>query len=361
MATRSMTTSSTNWADVERLRLPSEVVLEELEAAYEIAQQRCGTISRRFCIAGRPVLLEFAGAALASKLTLALEHLAASHHEAALVVRIWDGRTTEATPRLPRRPSPGLGLQRLVAGAGSIRRFYSEPSHALYCFDTSRRCAWVWFETDELPAWDIGAPLRPAFAWWAESVGAQLAHGAVVGTSEGAALLAGKGGSGKSTTALSCVRAGLDFAGDDYVIVDDAAPGVAHSLYSSATVSHREIEQRFPELGAHVVRAASAGDKRVLSVYAAARDRVAVRLPIRAVVAQSVSPTGDASLRAASAIEGLAALAPSSLLQLAGSQREGFERLARTVRLSKTYAFRAGRSTERNVELVRLMLAESAA
>src|ERR1041384_4970322 len=125
MVTMSTTTTSTNWADVERLRLPSEVVLDEREAAFELASRRCGTIRRRFCIAGRSVLLEFAGAALVSKLTLALEHLAASPPEAALGVRVWDGRTTEPVPRLPRRPSPGLGLQRLVAGAGSIRRFYS--------------------------------------------------------------------------------------------------------------------------------------------------------------------------------------------------------------------------------------------
>jgi len=42
------TTTSTNWADVERLRLPSEIVLEELEAAFELATRRCGTVRRSF-------------------------------------------------------------------------------------------------------------------------------------------------------------------------------------------------------------------------------------------------------------------------------------------------------------------------
>jgi len=47
-------------------------------------------------------------------------------------------------------------------------------------------------------------------------------------------LLTGVGSSGKSTTAMICLDAGLFYAGDDQVAVNSEAIPFLHSLYSSA-------------------------------------------------------------------------------------------------------------------------------
>lgn len=350
------------WADVEGRRLPGSVVMEVMEHAFAEAVGRSGCVSEWFQVAGRAVRVDFAGTALVPGLTLALAHLrTAPIDPPALEIRVWDGTTTGVAPRLPKRPSVGLGLQRVVAGPGSVRRFYSELSGALYCFDQQRRVAFCWFERDALFSWDIGAPLRPIFAWWAESLGGQLAHGAVVGTERGAVLLAGKGGAGKSTTALACMEAGLSLAGDDYVLIESQAPQLAHGLYSSAKVTPTELETRFPGLVAFAVSARREADKRVLALQRARPERLARHLPIRAVAAHAVSSSGVTSLRRASAVEVLGALAPSSLLQLPGPDPRGLERLAAVVRGARPFVFRAGRSSEQNAAVVRAMLEEATA
>ena len=60
--------------------------------------------------------------------------------------------------------------------------------------------------------------------------GYQLVHAAAVGSEAGAVLISGKGGLGKSTTALSCLGKGLTYVGDSHVVVQlDPFPRV-HSL-----------------------------------------------------------------------------------------------------------------------------------
>ncbi|NUN48582.1 MAG: ATP-binding cassette domain-containing protein [Candidatus Brocadiae bacterium] len=85
-------------------------------------------------------------------------------------------------------------------------------------WDGGRREALAWAASaDSVPPWEIAAPFRSAWAWWAERCGAVLAHGAVVGDAEGAALITGVSGSGKSTLVrevlLRAVARSLGLAG----------------------------------------------------------------------------------------------------------------------------------------------------
>ena len=59
-------------------------------------------------------------------------------------------------------------------------------------------------DASRLPPWERACPLRALLTWWAAPERLLMAHGAAVGSGEGALLLAGPGGSGKSTTALAC-------------------------------------------------------------------------------------------------------------------------------------------------------------
>jgi len=58
-------------------------------------------------------------------------------------------------------------------------------------------------------------------------------HGAAVSLNGKSILLTAKGGSGKSTTALSCFFAGMSYLGDDYVTVKSGDVITTHSIYSS--------------------------------------------------------------------------------------------------------------------------------
>jgi len=67
------------------------------------------------------------------------------------------------------------------------------------------------------------------------------AHAAAVGLDDRFLLLAGPGRAGKTTAALACARAGWQYAGDDFVLINPATGRVA-PLFASARVRVAGLE-----------------------------------------------------------------------------------------------------------------------
>ena len=74
-------------------------------------------------------------------------------------------------------------------------------------------------DSDLIPHFECGAPLIPILHLWMSYMGSQLLHAAAVGLPNKGVLIVGKGGSGKSNTALSCLNSKLYYAADDYCIL----------------------------------------------------------------------------------------------------------------------------------------------
>jgi hypothetical protein len=125
-----------------------------------------------------------------------------------------------------------------------------EDSVNLMDLDTNIGVFWVQ-KTKSLPFWVYASPLRTLFHWWMEKNGCQLLHAAAIGTERGAVLVTGKGGVGKSTTALSCLEAGLFYLADDYVIARLEPEPTVYSLYSTAKLNADHID-KFPNLSKYV-------------------------------------------------------------------------------------------------------------
>jgi hypothetical protein len=67
--------------------------------------------------------------------------------------------------------------------------------------------------------WEIHSPLKEFFHVWAIKNNALLVHSGVVSENGLAALIPGAGGSGKSTTVLSCLQNNMQTTGDDYNLI----------------------------------------------------------------------------------------------------------------------------------------------
>ncbi|QXQ07936.1 glycosyltransferase [Sphingosinicellaceae bacterium] len=114
----------------------------------------------------------------------------------------------------------------------------------------------------------------------AENRDRQLVHAAAVGTPAGGVLITGKGGTRKSTTALACLAAGLDYVGDDYVLLSGGARPAAHSLYRTAKVEVADMA-RFARFSPRILGdAASAGEAKAVMYL----DHVSDSLPLVAAV-----------------------------------------------------------------------------
>ena len=131
-----------------------------------------------------------------------------------------------------------------VAGWTEAPVFASfDTAHATLCAaDTGAGHGVQWARDAAAYApWEGGAPLRYLLRWLLAPHGLHLVHGAVVGTDRGGVLLVGKAGSGKSTSSLACLDAGMQFVADDYFLLSADPEPVAHPLFTVAKADEHSI------------------------------------------------------------------------------------------------------------------------
>jgi hypothetical protein len=303
--------------------------IEELARSFVRAAHAADlVVERSIRIADAPVRLRFAGVGLAEQLSRAFDHLADKDPcEPELTIDVWDSERS-APPPLPSL-APGSPRGTTVYTAEEGRHFASRPALGqLSAYERVTGRAWFWCRSaNELPFWEPAAPFRQIFHWWLPDRGALLVHGAAVGHPSGGVLLVGAGGSGKSTCALSCLTSDLLYAGDDYVAVQLQPEPRVLSLYCSG-----KLEPDHAALLPHLPFPAFTGDgeleeKSVFYVANQFPDRMCRRFPLRAIIAPRVQ--GDeprVSKRGPAQV--LAALAPSTLLQLVPARQEALSAMA---------------------------------
>ncbi len=296
-----------------------------------------GPIDRWFEIAGARVLLRFAGPALVDFACRALSHLACEPGAGAadLTVHLWDSGSTGVAV-----PGPPAAFERVrVNGAleggdaTGIRAAFVGDAEALSVYDPERYAGAYWIrDVAAVREYDKPAPLRLLLSWWLEQRGATLVHGAAVGDDRGAVLLAGQAGAGKSTTALACLAAGLRYVADDYCVVAGEPEPVVHSIYCSGKAVTANLGL-LPDLTELIPQPDTCFEEK--SIYYLGEhlpERLAPRLPLRAVLVPQIAGGAETRIEPASAATAQAALAPSTLIHHAHSGGAAFGRLAALVR-----------------------------
>jgi hypothetical protein len=345
--------------DVER-RLAA--FYERIEACFgEAAAAGGGPIVVDYRIAGQPVRLRFAHHRLRALVGRAFEHLAVSTAgpDPAFTMSLWDSRASGvAMPRPPwslrdytqRGEIRGYGTRR-------FRTSFHLHSGIFNMADLAAGRAVYWVrDAAAVPSYASSMPLLPILHWWTAQFGMQLVHGGVVGTVRAAALLAGQGGAGKSTTALACLGAGLDYVGDDYCLIQpDPAPR-AHSVFCSARLHPPGLE-RLPFLRPLVSNPSDlASDKALVFLRDAFPARLAAELPVRVVllprVASQRATTSEPAPRAAAH----RALTTVTLHNLPGAGAAAIETIARTVRQLPCYYLNLGSDRETLPAAIRAIL-----
>lgn len=313
------------------------------------------TIDRFYSIGGHTVRLRFAGPGLLPYLTPALAHVAAEPAAPALTVHLWDSASTgaELSPLLAwmcaemrKAPFHHLSARQEIRLLSSERApaTFEMGAGVLSVLDVEASAGVYWVEdATRLPYHEQGAPLRTLFGWWLTPRRLQCVHAAAVGTETGGVLLAGKGGSGKSTTALACLDSPLRYVSDDYCLVRAEPEPYAHTLYNTAKLGGLRDLQRQPRFLPMIHNPDARGDEKLMTFLERhVPEKLCAGFPLVAILLPHVVGEGPARLVRVSAGEALRALAPTTLFQLPGAAAASFGMMAALARRLPAYRLELG-------------------
>jgi hypothetical protein len=310
---------------------------EHAEAAKSV-----GVVDRELRFADRSIRLRFAGSRLADALLDALRpRLAHPGAEPAAppsaTIALWEERdvTGPALP-VPWRGSDlaARGLLRGPEGSG-LAAVYETGYGAVTLIDRrSRTLLHRVPDCAALPWWEQAAPLRPALFWALSGPDRHLVHAGAVGDERGGVLLAGAGGSGKTTVALAALAGGMSYVSDDYLLLHTKPEPVAWNLFGTAKLDAGHLE-RIPRFAsaASISPEPVSGQKWVLDVARLLPNALVPALAVKAIVVPRIRG-GQTALRPANAAAALLALAPSTAFQMPfddGAVVASLATLARTV------------------------------
>jgi hypothetical protein len=340
---------------------------EHTAQGFELVAAERGETTHQLQLADRTVRLRFAGNSL-THLARPLAHLAtiAVGQDAGapdLTIMAWDSPDGWLPPRPPwdfRR----VGVLGEIAGleAGELSANYS-GDHGLVClYHRPTRRALFWLpDAERLPFWEIAAPFRILFHWWSRTFGGQICHAAAVGCDGRGVLLVGRGGSGKSTTAIACVDAGMEYVGDDYVLLTRDEEPVAHSLYNSAKIHAPFLHQVLPHWATWVAEEIGPERKSLVFMEQSLPRQIRDRLLIEGVVQPQVTSSRLARISRRPASHSLLAIAPSTMYQLPEARQQTLTFLADWTRSVPAYLLHLGTELSSAPNVLSRLLAEEGA
>ena len=316
-----------------------------------------GPVAQCFDIGGHVVKLRFAGGALVAIITRALAHLRTSADAAPdLTVCLWDSASTGRP--LPLLAASLLRLLRItwledrgVRGeildyndSGLSAALEGHKTDVLSLLDLAQNLGVFWTpDWSALPWYEAGAPLRTLLSWWFARQGWLTLHGGAVGLPTGGLLLAGGGGSGKSTTALASLDSVLRYAGDDYCLVKLQAgqDPQLHSLYNTAKVKGSSDFIRFPWMAGQISNAeriGEDGEKPMMFVQEHRPDKLIAEFPLKAIVLPRFIPDlAEPKVIRVAPTSALKALAESTIMQLTGTSGDALRGMSALVRQTPCY------------------------
>jgi hypothetical protein len=314
-----------------------------LEHDFEEAASASTCSEEVFHVAGESMTIRCAGGGQTADLCKAFQHLKSDKpgQDGGLTISAWNNGIAAAGPLLKSILVRLYENWSIMCGPrGELLDFDCEEVSAIYhpgpdvlsVLDRVNGKAFYLIRDDAaLPFWELSSPFRHILHPWFSTRGLQYTHAGAVGGQNGGVLLAGKGGSGKSTTSLLCVSAGMLYAADDYCLT---RPGDAQvfSLYNTAKLKGPEDLTRLPEMSGRSFNEDSfehgGVGKGTFNLSGVWPERMAAGFPLRAILMPTVTGKVDSRLEPCSPAEALLALAPSTVAQLPFSGQEDCLRLA---------------------------------
>lgn len=370
------TTKKTSQKSLEDYEKADRIAFFDLfYSAFQDAVENVG-ISTDFYyqIAEQNIRLQLAGNALVPYLTCALSHLSIAPTEHVdFTFCLWESQITKRPlphlledfnrhlTHLPWLRTRGIHNEVFSYSDERIQTSLHGEKDILTVADKERKICVYWTQdATMLRYYEIAAPLRMPFQWCFNSAISQMIHSGAVGTEElGGVLLAGKSGSGKSTTALNCLNSDLSYAGDDYVLVNLEPQITAYSVFQTAKVKTYQDLERFQDLKSCVLKTdgkANDEEKPVLFIGDHQPAKIIKQLPLKAVVFPRFVAGADYHLEPISPTSAFKAMITSTINQTPFADKESLQMVFQMMRNLPAYLLIFGENQTELPEIIKQIL-----
>ncbi|MBP7832248.1 MAG: serine kinase [Candidatus Levybacteria bacterium] len=338
--------------------------LNDLRETFNKATLNSGVIERYFKIGPCEVHMRFASPELVNKMTPALEHLEiAKSQNPDLTIFLWDDKTTHSVMQpfpwvdLPSRKQSSITK---LLNTDEIYTTYNAFKRILNVYDASSQTAFFWVpDARKVPFDELTSPLQNILHKFLMLKGAYLVHAGAVGTPRGGILLAGKGGSGKSTSVLSCLNSELFYAADNCTLLTGGSNPTAYSLYSSARL-HGQTLWRVPHLIPSVVnRSDLKREKAVMFLNQMWREKLISQFPLRAIFLPHVTSSLNTTIVPAKTKDAIHALILSTVVQLPQTDPHMVQELIKIIHSVPAYHLELGTEMSQIPQVILKFLKES--
>jgi hypothetical protein len=215
---------------------------------------------------------------------------------------------------------------------------------------------WMIRCSDDLSYLERSSPLRPLLTHWLARRGQFLVHAAAVGNSHGGVLILGQGGSGKSTTSLVCLEAGLEYVADDHCLVEGGSNPVVNSLFSTGKLAERQLPQ-FPLLYASAMTHGRCYDEKVvLYLSRLAALPLKRKLSLRAILVAQITGKYETELRPLSSGKAFKAISSSCALHFQSTRQDALRCFGGLVRDLPAYVLELGTNSKSIPKIMRELL-----
>ena len=304
---------------------------ERLWSAFEDACRRKPGTTAEIGIGEWRWRLRFADPSLAGALVPALDHLVVpSEGDPDLEVGLWSWFANgDPFPLLRFDAGDVIRHGCVRSDDGTIRFVFDSYFHLVIAVDdVNRRALYAVPDASAIPGWERAAPLRYLVNSWFAGRGLQMVHAGCLARGERGALIAGPGGSGKSTTSLLASQSGLfDYLADDYCLVAPSQKATAYSLFNSAKLHAADLSA-FPNLRPHFVIPDRQADGEKPVVFLSRVSRVRRSCPIDAIYLPEVTDSEETRIHPVPRRRSFEAIAPSTAEQLLGAEPKNLALIA---------------------------------
>lgn len=302
-----------------------------------------------FNIADKFIRLHFSTESLAGKFCLALQHNRC-HDLADPDVDIYVWQRSD----LVNKPKP---FKKFINGPGTtFHGFYHIEENSISIYQPSLKRAFFWIkDASQLRDWVFAAPFRNIFHWFFYESNVHLFHGAVIGNDKWSVLMTAKGGSGKSTTAMKCLKTGLYYLSDDYVGISSDTLN-AYSLYSSLklTWNNKFLNQGLKE---HIWNKNSANsEKAIILLHNIYPKQVKNKLLLKAIFVPEITEQTGTDIREISKAAALLAILPTTLRQNKQLSKESSSAIKKIVMSLPCFKIKLGSDTSKTTSRIRSFL-----